>query len=196
MSKPVLIRMAVAGLALAAAAAASAADLPRVAPELAIGLTGGKQILLSQYKGKVVAMCFILTTCPHCQRTVGILSKMQNELGPRGFQALASAIQEGAALAVPGFIREFNPAFPVGFNNPDPAITWMQHPPMLIPHMPLLAFVDQKGMIRAQHEGDDLTFFGDQQQEQNIRNQIEALLKDGAAPAKSGAAKKSATPKK
>src|SRR5258708_22218384 len=88
------------------AMSAMAADLPRKAPELAINLTDGRQVLLSEYKGKVVAMCFILTTCPHCQRTVGYLAKDQAEYGPRGFQVLASAIQQGAAAAVPGFIKQ------------------------------------------------------------------------------------------
>lgn len=177
------------------ALAALAADLPRKAPELAVKLTDGKQVLLSEYQGKVVAMCFILTTCPHCQRTVGYLAKNQADYGPRGFQVLASAIQEGAAAAVPGFIKTYNTPFPVGFNNPQTAIDFMQHPPMLIPHMPLLAFIDKQGNIRAQHEGDDEKFFGDQQ-EQNLRAQIEALLNEGAGTAKKGVAKKAAVPKK
>ncbi|SPE32065.1 Redoxin domain protein [Candidatus Sulfopaludibacter sp. SbA6] len=176
------------------ASAAMAADLPRKAPELVISLTNGKQVLLSEYKGKVVALCFILTTCPHCQRTIGYLVKDQAEYGPRGFQVLASAIQEGAAAAVPGFIKTYNTPFPVGFNDGQAAIAFMQHPPMLIPHMPLLAFIDKQGEIRAQYEGDDEKFFGDQQ-EQNLRGQIEALLNEGTG-AKTGGAKKSGVPKK
>ena len=70
----------------------------------------------------------------------------------------------------------------------------MQHPPMLIPHMPLLAFIDRQGTIRAQHEGDDEKFFGDQQ-EQNLRAQIEALLNEAPA-AKKGAAPKAHRPRR
>ena len=174
-------------------AAAWAADLPRKAPELAISLNGGKQVLLSQYRGKVVAVCFILTTCPHCQKTIGFLIKDQNDFGPRGFQVLASAIQEDAQAAVPGFIQVYNPPFPVGFSGAASAIEWMEHPPALIPHMPLLAFVDRQGMIRAQFEGDNEPFFGDHQ-EQNLRDQIEALLKE-APSAKKISPRKSTAPK-
>ena len=39
----------------------------RKAPELAFNIPGQGQKLLSQYRGKVVALEFILTTCPHCQ---------------------------------------------------------------------------------------------------------------------------------
>jgi hypothetical protein len=174
---------------------ARAADLPRKAPDLTIGMNSGRPIQISQYKGKVVALCFILTTCPHCQKTIGLLSKLQNEMGPRGLQGLGSAIQEGAALAVPGFIRTFNPPFPVGFNDPRVAIDFMQHPPMLIPHMPLLAFIDRQGMIRAQFEGDNHQFFSDQQEE-NLRKQIDMLLKEGSSSPKKGTAKKAAPAKK
>lgn len=164
---------------LAGAAAAQAANLPRQSHELTIGLSDGKQVLLSQYKGKVVAVCFILTTCPHCQKTIGFLTKAQKDFGPRGFQVLASAIEPDAAAHVAGFIKQFNTPFPVGSNDVMTAIEWMQHPPMLGPHMPMLAFVDRQGNVRTQFEGDDEKFFNDEQ-EQNLHNQIEALLKDGA----------------
>src|SRR5512140_1696767 len=104
-----------------------AANIPRHSPEFAIKMLGGKQTLLSNYKGKVICLIFILTYCPHCQKTVGLLSKMQNEYGPRGFQALASAIEEMAAMAVPGFIKTYNPPFPVGFNERDSVLDYLQH---------------------------------------------------------------------
>jgi peroxiredoxin len=176
-----------------AAVVVQAANLPRQSQELTVALDDGKKVLLSQYKGKVVAVCFILTTCPHCQKTIGFLTKAQKEFGPRGFQVLASAIEQGAPEHVAGFIKQFNTPFPVGSNDPMIAVNWMQHPTMLIPHMPLLAFVDRQGNVRAQFEGDDEKFFNDQQ-EQNLRHQIEALLKDGA-PAKKGTATNTAAKK-
>jgi len=188
-------RSILAGLALLCAwsAAAPAADLPRKAPPLAISLTNGEQVLLASCKGKVVAMCFILTGCSHCQLTTGLLVKDQAEYGPRGFQALAAAINQDAAAAVPGFIKSFHTNFPVGIIDPMKAIDFMHHPPALVPHMPLLAFIDRQGNIRAQYEGDNEKFFG-AGQEQNLRAQIEALLEESPAVGK-GPAKK-ATPKK
>ncbi len=175
----------IAALAAVSALAAMAADVPRQAPDLKIALPGGGQAALSQYRGKVVALCFMLTTCPHCQKTIGYLIQAQNDYGPRGFQVIASAIEGGAEKTVPGFVQAFHTPFPVGYNDVMTAIGFMQHPPMLNPHMPLLAFLDRKGVIRAQHEGDDTKFFGDDQ-EKNIRTQIEDLLK---APGAGGAKK-------
>src|SRR5215475_8853421 len=99
----------------ASAAALMAANLPREAPDLAIHMPGGGQISLSQYRGKVVAMCFILTTCPHCQKTTGYLVEAQKEYGPRGFQVVQAAIEGGADKSVPGFVQAFHTNFPVGF---------------------------------------------------------------------------------
>jgi peroxiredoxin len=178
-----------------AIASLEAATLPRQAPDVTIPMTDGKPVMLSQYKGKVVAVIFILTTCPHCQKTIGFLTKAQKDLGPRGFQVLAAAIEQGAPEHVPGFIKTFNTNFPVGSIDPMKAIEWMQHPVMLGPHMPMLAFVDRQGKIRAQMEGDDEKFFNDQQ-EQNLRNQIEELLKDGAAAGKKAPATTTSVPKK
>jgi hypothetical protein len=42
--------------------AAFAADVPRKAPEMGVQLPGGKQALVSSYKGKVLCLAFILTT--------------------------------------------------------------------------------------------------------------------------------------
>jgi peroxiredoxin len=160
----------------------------RPAPEYTINRNGAAPITLSQYKGKPVVLAFILTYCSHCQRTIGFLIKDQNEYGPRGLQVLACAIENASSLAVPAFIKNFNPPFPVGFSDGSTALAFMQHPAVKIPIMPMLAFIDRQGIIRAQYEGDDEKFFGDQH-EQNLRTQIEALLK---APA----GKKTEAPRK
>jgi cytochrome oxidase Cu insertion factor (SCO1/SenC/PrrC family) len=167
---------------LAAAAAAVGAQLPRQAPELAIGIPGGKPVLLSAYKGKAVCVAFILTTCPHCQATTNILIRMQKEYAARGLQVLESAVEVGGEAMVPRFVQQFNPQFPVGFNEFAVAQDFMQHSPMLIMHMPGLVFIDRQGRIVSQYEGDD-PFMNEEQQEGHIRAEIEKLLKP-AAPAR------------
>jgi len=167
---------------LLAVASGSAGQVPRRSPEFAIGLNGGKQILLTQHKGKVIALIFILTYCPHCQTTVQHLTKLQNEFGPRGFQALSSAIEDMASLAIPDFLRRFQPNFPVGFNPRDPVVSYLQHPPMLKLLMPQLVLIDREFNIRAQYSGDD-PFFGPDQ-EKHLRARIEGLLAEGKPAAK------------
>lgn len=166
-----------AALALLAVPATSiAGTLPRQAPpKFAIHLTNGQQVSLSQFQGKAVALIFILTYCPHCQQAVSTLTKAQAELGARGFQVVASAIEDNAAAAVPDFLKRFHPPFPVGYNDRASALEFLQHPMAARLIMPQLVFIDGHGMIRAQYSGDD-PFFLEDQQEQNVRSKIEELL--------------------
>jgi len=179
-----------------AAPALRAINVPRQSPEFAISLDNGQQVRLSQYKGKVVVVAFILTWCTHCQAIIGYLIEDQKTYGPRGLQVVASAIDDDAAAKVPAFVKQFNPPFPVGFNNPLVAIDYLEHPHMLTPHMPILAFLDRQGVIRAQYEGDD-AFLAEGVREKNLRAKIEELLAQAAPSAKKSVAKKSAAaPKK
>ncbi len=157
---------------------AQAAEPPRPAPEYTINRNGAPPLTLSQYKGKPVVLAFILTYCSHCQRTVGFLIKDQNEYGPRGLQVLACAIENGAQLAVPAFIKNFNPPFPVGYNQLRPVLDLMQHPPMIGPRMPMIAFIDRQGILRAQYEGQE-AFLEQDQMAKNIRAKIMELLGHG-----------------
>jgi len=161
---------------LAVSAASIAGTLPRQAsPKFAIHLTNGQQVLLSQFQGKAVALIFILTYCPHCQQAVSTLTKAQAEFGARGFQVVASAIEENAAAAVPDFLKRFHPPFPVGYNDRAPVLEFLEHPVAARMIMPQLVFIDGHGMIRAQYGGDD-PFFIDDQRESNVRSKIEELL--------------------
>ena len=142
------------------------------AADFTINMVDAKPLTLSQYKGHPVVLAFILTSCPHCQNAVKVLSKLQNEYGPRGLQVLASAIEQDAQLHVRLFVKNFAPPFPLGYNTGAEPYTLI-HPTGKVPMMPLLGFIDKKGILRAQHEGEE-PFFNDL--EQNLRKEIEALF--------------------
>jgi peroxiredoxin len=173
---------------------ARAAELPRPSPDFAINLGQGKQLRISQYKGKTVVVAFILTYCSHCQKAVGVLSKMQREYSQRGLQVLASATEDMAAAALPGFLRQFDPPFPVGVNTTAEFIAYMQHPVMLQLYMPGLVFIDKSGTIVAQYEGRD-PFLEETNVEKNIRAKLEQMLTPPASAPKKAAAKKTAAKK-
>jgi|SRR5579863_4529107 len=164
----------------AAALSATSEKAPRPSPDFAIGVNDGTQLHLSQYRGEVVVLAFILTSCPHCQFTVGVLSRLQTEYGPRGLQVVASAIDPMSSMLVPDFIKNFQPTFPVGFNEHSQAIEYLEHPVIYRLMMPQLVFIDRQGVIRAQYSGDD-PFFNKTDQEKNIREAIEPLLKEKPA---------------
>jgi len=156
-------------------AVASAQQVPRPAGEFAVTTTNGRQILLSTYSGKVVLLAFMFTTCPHCQHTSQILSGIQKEYGDRGLQILGAFFNDNAAQLIPGFITQFQPAFPVGYATRDQVNEYLQHSPGKPTYVPELVFIDRNRQIRGQFTGTD-DFFKDQ--EASIRNLVESLVKE------------------
>src|SRR3712207_6086797 len=108
---------------MAGAALLPGAVIPRPAPELNISTPNGP-VQLSKYKGKVVALEIISTTCPACQKSAGLMSKMNTGFGSKGFQPLAMAINPDAN--VPEFTRNFGVNFPVGTGKRDDAYSFLQ----------------------------------------------------------------------
>ena len=96
---------------------------------------------------------------------------------------------------VPGFIRQYNPPFPVGTASGLGAMEYLQWPASQRPLVPLMVFIDRTGVIRAQYSGYDTAFFGDAE-DKNLREQSEKLLNEGAPPhPKSSGARRPATKK-
>ncbi|MBM3738981.1 MAG: TlpA family protein disulfide reductase [Acidobacteria bacterium] len=172
------------GLLLTAALALplTAAEVPRPAPKMVFPTTDGGKIDTSEHKGKVIALAFILTTCPHCQDTCAALQRVQNALGPRGVQTYAVATNAMSHMLIPDFIKNFGVRFPVGYAEGDKAHEYLQHPSIHIMYYPQLVFIDKKGMIRKQVGGGD-AFFEKKTQEINIRNEMEKLLAEPAGAA-------------
>ncbi|MBC7925326.1 MAG: TlpA family protein disulfide reductase [Bryobacteraceae bacterium] len=159
-------------LTLACSFVVSAAQLPRPAGELTWKLPDGKPANLSSYKGKVVVIEILSTTCPHCQDTAGMLAKMQTEFGPKGLQVIGVAVNDDAN--VPDFASRFAVRFPVGKGDRDAALGFLQQSVMRSFYYPGLVFVDRNGMIQAQHSGNDA--FVQSNEELNIRNQIVKMI--------------------
>lgn len=157
---------------------AAGAQVPRPCPDFVVNLNDGRQVHLGEYRGKVVVMAFLLTTCPHCQFTSQVLTKLQKEYGPRGLQVVGSAIDEMSKMLTPDFIKRFQPAYPMGYNEREVAEDFLQHPVIYRLLMPQVAVIDRKGTIRAQFAGDD-KFFVEASQEKNFRDLLEPLLKQG-----------------
>ena len=116
------------GLALQAAA-----PVPRPTKEFTIILPSGKQTLLSSYRGKVVMMAFMFTTCPHCQALSKVITKLQGELGPRGFQAVGAVFNDEVntpnsasnAQVTASFVSEFQVGFPVGYAARESVLSYL-----------------------------------------------------------------------
>lgn len=156
------------------------AAIPRPAPELTIDMQNGTRLDLSQFKGKVVALEFLLTGCPHCQQCARTLSKLNKEYAAKGLQPVGVAINADAALQLKSFIEQNGVNYPIGMLKQEKAHDFLQQSVMMVMQMPQLVFIDRKGNIRAQYGGTS-PFFSDE--ERNVRNAIEELLKEPAGNA-------------
>jgi peroxiredoxin len=167
----------------------AAPPVPRKSPELTITDPSGKQILLSSFKGKVVVVPLMFTTCPHCQAEAKMLTKLQTEFAGRGLQVVGTAFNEEAnGPVVAQFIKEFNVGFPVGYSSRASVISYLGLSVMDRWVVPQVAVIDKKGMIVAQS---DALGTVELQTEGYMRTLIDKLLKEGATTSSAAPAKKS-----
>jgi hypothetical protein len=155
---------------------AYAAEPPRPSPPLAIERLGAPTVQISQYRGKVVALALISTTCSHCQELTGQLVSLSREYSLRGVQFLECAFNDDAKQTMAGFLQQFQPPFPVGWTTHAAAMAYLERTildtrPLYVPHM---VFLDRRGIIQADYPGES-DFFKDQAT--NIRAELEKLLK-------------------
>jgi thiol-disulfide isomerase/thioredoxin len=171
------LSISIAMLFVSSLAAADADTLPRKAPELAFTVPGQGQKLLSQYRGKVVALELVFTTCPHCQHASQVMTKLQAEYGPKGFQALDVAFNDNADLLVDNFVKDFQVGFPVGWTVREQVLNFMNLSIMDRFVVPQLALIDRKGIIHYMTPplGDDTSM-----NEATIRQRIQELLALGS----------------
>ena len=173
---------AAAFLALTVAAIAGP-PVPRKSPEFIVNDPSGKQIPISSFKGKVLVMPFMFTTCPHCQREAQMLTKLQREFGSRGVVMLGTVFNDASGPLATQFVKEFNIGFPVGYATRDAVTGYLGLSVMDRWVVPQVAILDKKGNIVAQSLAAGSP---ELQDETYLRNFLEKLLKEGAAPAKTG----------
>src|SRR5277367_2043652 len=157
-----------------AATTLNAQDLPvlRHSPEFVIRMPDGSQTLLSSFRGKVVALLFVHTTCPHCQRASEVFTKLYAEYSARGFEPVAVAFNPMANLYVKDFVREHGVSFPVGFSPPEDVLNYLNIPIVSRYAVPQIVWIDRKGNIRSQTAANP---DGEQLSEPYWRNMIETL---------------------
>jgi peroxiredoxin len=175
-------------LALAGAMALTlrAGDVPRPAAPLKVTALDGKTVSLEQYRGKVVAVMFFLTTCGHCQRTTQVLGPIYDEWKSRGLEILGLAIDRnkpGSSDPPPiqklaSFAGKYNVKYPLGLSSTAAVKRFAQMSVVERFYVPFMFFVDRNGKVRAEHPGGDRAFYHNQAT--NIRTILDTLLKEPA----------------
>lgn len=94
-------------------AGAAAPVKGRVAPDFSLpSVPGGTTVSVGANRGKVVLVNFWATWCPPCRGEVPEFVKVQQELGPKGFQILGLSLDDGPQPVV-DFIKAQGINYPV-----------------------------------------------------------------------------------
>ena len=99
-------------------------------------------------------------------------------------QILETAINQNGAQLIPAFIQQFHPNFPTGYSDFNAVLEYLQLSMMTPGYVPKMVFIDRKGVIQGQYAGGDPFFASDENQDKNIRAELEKLLKTPAPPAR------------
>jgi thiol-disulfide isomerase/thioredoxin len=168
-------------LAVALTLQAQAPPVLRPSPEFVVRFPDGNQMPLNSLKGKVVALLFVHTTCPHCQHSSQVFTKLYQEYKPRGFEAVDVAFNPMANIYVNEFVKNYQIGYPVGFATPDDVLKYLGFSVMDRYVVPQIVWIDRQWNIRSETPpmGDEKLL-----QESYWRNMIETLLKEPAEPAK------------
>jgi thiol-disulfide isomerase/thioredoxin len=159
---------------------AAGVEVPRPAPKLVYNIPGKPPQDLSQFRGKVVALEFIFTTCPHCKAASKLMSKLQTEYGPKGLQVLDVAVNANADLLVDDFAKEEATTFPVGWVFQPDMVSFMGFDSGRFV-VPQLVLIDRKGVIHYQTPPIEDEKWDKLMNEAMIRKHIEELLQSSSA---------------
>jgi len=148
--------------------------VPRPAKELTCSDADGKKISLAAYKGKVVLIQFLITGCSHCQALSQVLTKLQAEYGPQGFQAFGVAINDATPDMVRSYVKDHQLGIPVGYLPHDEATNYLGISEVERLAVPQVMIIDRHGIVQAQSDAQGTP---DLQNETYLRTLIHGLLK-------------------
>ena len=148
--------------------------VPRPAREFSCSDADGKKISLAAYKGKVVLIQFLITSCSHCQALSQVLTKLQVEYGPQGFQAFGVAINDATPDMVRSYVKDHQLGIPVGYAPHDQATSYLGLSVLEHLAVPQVMIIDRRGVVQAQSDPQGTP---DLQNETYLRGLIGDLLR-------------------
>jgi peroxiredoxin len=155
---------------------ATAAPVPRETPALTVTDVLGQGQDLSQFKGDVMVIEFMLIRCSGCLRMAQTINKLHAEMGSRGFQSIAVAFDDGVnAQVVRELAQLLKLDYPVGYTTSDEVDRYLMRAPTVRFQLPQVAVIDRAGAIRAQSRPSGET---DLTNESYLRNLVRELLKE------------------
>ncbi len=123
---------------------------------------GGKNVKLSDYKGKVVLLDFWATWCPPCRASIPGLEKIHKTYKDKGLVILAVSLDEGGWDEVKSFIADSGITYTVLKGTDDVSEQYQ------VRSIPMILILDKEGRITKRYLG-----FGN---EEDLEKDIKAVL--------------------
>jgi peroxiredoxin len=121
---------------------------PQRAPGFCLADTTGEWRDLYDYRGKVVVIEFMQTTCPHCAAFVPKLSAIAQKYAGK-VQVLSIALPPDNPKSMMEFVKGHNITYPLLMDMGQVAASYVRVPNL---HFPRVYLVDADGMIRGNWE--------------------------------------------
>ncbi len=139
------------------------------APSFTLQDLNGKQVSLSDFKGKVVILDFWATWCPPCVKEIPHFIELYQQYKDQGFAIIGISVDSGGVSVVKSFARKYQVNYPILMTDGrvDKAYGG-------IPSIPTTFVIDSAGNIRQKYIGyrEKAVFEAD----------IKALLAEAEAP--------------
>ncbi|HEV2444341.1 MAG TPA: TlpA disulfide reductase family protein [Candidatus Sulfopaludibacter sp.] len=129
---------------LTCALALAASDQLRRAPGFALPDSQMQVVDLADYRGKVVVLEFMQTTCPHCESFAGVLQEVAQKYAGRVQILSVVKAPEDTAVTVKQFAEKYKVGYPILFDAGQMAYSYLRAPKLVFPHIYL---IDGNGYI-------------------------------------------------
>ena len=153
----------------------------RRAPSFSLPDSTGRQYDILDYRGKVLIVDIMKTSCPHCERMTGALEELKKKHGDKvGILSIVNFPEDNPQTAAQ-YAKQHAMTTPILFDCGSVAAAYMQAASFDTPHVFL---IDARGTIRR-----DFTFGPDTAalfEGKGLIAEVEKLLGTGAASKKAG----------
>lgn len=119
-----------------------------LAPDFELPALDGKNLKLSDLRGKAVLLNFWATYCGPCKVEMPWFVEMQKEYGPQGFQVVGVAMDDASTDEISKFAKEMNVNYPILIGKDSVADSYGG-----VSVLPTTFFVDRNGKLIAREFG-------------------------------------------
>lgn len=138
--------------------------LGKPAPTFVVTTLDGKEVSLSDYKGKAVIVNFWATWCGNCKVEMPWLAQLREKYASQGVEVLGILTNNVSSTKIAAITQKYGVKYPILMCNHKTAQAYGG-----LPELPVSFFIDRRGIVVAEMDGAD----SEQQIEANIHKALE-----------------------